>query len=570
MKNIIFKTIFIVGALVSVCAFIYLYDFSGGFSAPSDLDSISMSASAPEQGLGGDVSSSLAASPPDDGSQAPADVQETIKKPANPQKSLKSTPISSSAGDISSGDDGDGQSQNMPDPSSSKSTSTSAGTSTKILPQLCSFSNIGVPSRKLILNEIAWMGSPAQAGETAAQAAAQEWIELKNISASAIDLSGWQVLDSTGNSKMALDGTIPAGGFYVLARNATATATIDASYSGALSNSGEELAVFDTHCDTSDFLDASTGWPGGNNTTKQTLERDVDGSGWHTSVPLGGTPRVENSVPAPVYVSTAAPLPQQYAISVSTIGNGIGTVSSSPAGILCGFTCKADYTSGTKITFMAVPSAGSIFKGWSGGCSGSDQCSLAVSSSIALAADFELVTIAPLVGSQDQSNNQTAPVDATSSQLNHLVIAQIQIGGASSTNDFVKIFNPTGVAVDLSGWKLHKKSSTGTDYSLRVLATGSMIAPGGYFVWANSGGEFADAIGANVSSTETLAADNSVALFDANGNIVDQVAWGTGTSQYVEATAYPTDPTANQILARAITNGVMIDTDNNAVDFVIQ
>ena len=81
--------------------------------------------------------------------------------------------------------------------------------------------------------------------------------------------------------------------------------------------------------------------------------------------------------------------------------------------------------------------------------------------------------------------------------FSHLVIAQIQIGAASSSNDFVKIFNPTGTSVDLTGWKLHKKSNTGTDYSLRTLTAGNTIAAGGYFTWANSEGGFAQSIGAD-------------------------------------------------------------------------
>jgi hypothetical protein len=134
------------------------------------------------------------------------------------------------------------------------------------------------------------------------------------------------------------------------------------------------------------------------------------------------------------------------------------------------------------------------------------------------------------------SSIPSTSTDPTPSAPNHLFIAQVQIEGASSSNDFVKIFNPTVGAVDVSGWKLHKKSSTGTDYSLRTFEAGSTIVAGGYFIWANSGGGFADSIGADVSSTETLSANNSAILFDANGDIIDQVTWGTGTDFTFSAT----------------------------------
>lgn len=466
-----------------------------------------------------------------------------------------------------------------------------------VLPGACSFTGAGstsVLSREVILNEIAWMGSLPQDGETAAKAAEEEWIELKNITVAAVDISGWQILDSAGSLKITVTaGTvIPAGGFYLLARGT--------AYSGGLSNTGDELAVFDAGCGVLDFLDASAGWPGGDNKTKQTLERDADGVGWHTSALPGGTPGLENSVPAvqvPVVTATSTQVagqtstpafpyvptssipvtPLQYSIAVSSGGTGTGMVSSSPADILCGFTCLAHYPAGTKLVFAATPSPGSSFKGWSGACSGaSATCSFLVTSSVSLFADFELVP--PVFGetatAPDDSPTTTSPSSppaSSGSVPTHLVIAAVQIASAaSSSNDFARIFNPTANTIDLSGWKLHKKSNTGTDSSLRVFPTGSAVLSGGYFVWANSAGGFADSIGADVSSTETLAADNSVALFDESGTIVDEVAWGTGTNQYVEGSPYPTDPVADQILMRKTSGGAIVDTDNNANDFVIQ
>src|SRR5439155_65795 len=59
------------------------------------------------------------------------------------------------------------------------------------------------------------------------------------------------------------------------------------------------------------------------------------------------------------------------ALTVSKTGTGSGTVTSSPAGISCGTTCSASFTSGTMVTLTAAPAAGSTFTGWSGGgCAG--------------------------------------------------------------------------------------------------------------------------------------------------------------------------------------------------------
>lgn len=378
-------------------------------------------------------------------------------------------------------------------------------------PQLCDLAAAATitvnPSRKIILNEVAWMGSVPLADETALKASNREWIELKNISGSDIDLAGWQILDTAENLKIVFGkgDHIAAGGFYLLARgSADASGTVpgvvvDKTYSGALVNTGDVLVVFDASCGVSDRLDASSGWPGGDNTTKQTLERNADGVGWHTSVPVSGTPRAENSVPA---------------VTVATSGGGGG--------------------------------------GGGGGSSGGGGAVAETTSTGAGATSTAATTTQPC---------GTIP--------DHPVIVEVQIAGTASTNDFVKIFNPTAGSVDVSGWKLRKRSKTGTEYSLRVFPIAASLASGAYFLWANAADGFGASLGANVTSTETLAADNSVALLNASSAVVDMVAWGEGTGQYVETAAYPTNPQASQVLKRKFAGSAMVDTDNNANDFTL-
>lgn len=121
----------------------------------------------------------------------------------------------------------------------------------------------------------------------------------------------------------------------------------------------------------------------------------------------------------------------------------------------------------------------------------------------------------------------------------------------------------------MSGWKLRKRSQSGADYSLRTFPDGASLAADGYFLWANSAGGFAASIDADVSSTETLAGDNSIALFDAGGNEVDALAWGEGAGQYGEGDPFPSNPDAGKTLSRLRLGGVFVDTRDNAADFAI-
>jgi hypothetical protein len=57
-------------------------------------------------------------------------------------------------------------------------------------------------------------------------------------------------------------------------------------------------------------------------------------------------------------------------LTVAKTGTGLGTVTSSPAGISCGATCSAKFTLGASVTLAATPNSGSRFVGWSGDCVG--------------------------------------------------------------------------------------------------------------------------------------------------------------------------------------------------------
>jgi len=80
-------------------------------------------------------------------------------------------------------------------------------------------------------------------------------------------------------------------------------------------------------------------------------------------------------------------------LSVSTSGDGGGTVRSSLAGIDCSSSCSHDFEEGSALVLTATPVAGSTFTGWSGGgCSGTAPCQLALDADTAVTATFEQVS----------------------------------------------------------------------------------------------------------------------------------------------------------------------------------
>jgi Right handed beta helix region/Divergent InlB B-repeat domain len=101
---------------------------------------------------------------------------------------------------------------------------------------------------------------------------------------------------------------------------------------------------------------------------------------------LEGAPRPQG--PASdigAYEFPAAAGPVQLAVTKA----GTGTVTSTPAGIDCGSSCAASFTTGTAVSLTATPAAGWVFMGWSGaGCAGTGSCSLTLTTATTVRATF--------------------------------------------------------------------------------------------------------------------------------------------------------------------------------------
>jgi len=138
----------------------------------------------------------------------------------------------------------------------------------------------------IVINEIAWMGTENSAND--------EWIEL--YSDQQVNLTGWILEAADETPFINLEGTISANSYFLLERtddNSVPNITADQVYTGALENSGEYLKLKNSEGRIIDEINASAGWPAGNNSTKQTMERTTND--WQTSSISEGTPKTQNS-----------------------------------------------------------------------------------------------------------------------------------------------------------------------------------------------------------------------------------------------------------------------------------
>ncbi len=77
-----------------------------------------------------------------------------------------------------------------------------------------------------------------------------------------------------------------------------------------------------------------------------------------------------------------------FPLAVTRAGTGSGTVTSSPSGVNCGSTCTASFANNTNVTLTAAAASGSVFAGWSGNCTGTAGCTVAMTAARNVTATF--------------------------------------------------------------------------------------------------------------------------------------------------------------------------------------
>lgn len=170
------------------------------------------------------------------------------------------------------------------------------------------------------------------------------------------------------------------------------------------------------------------------------------------------------------------------------------------------------------------------------------------------------LAIAALVSTCIVVPQASASVDGSTA-----VISEVYGGGGNKnapfTNDFIELYNPTGSAIDISGWSVEYFSSKGNSGGKTTL-NGSIPA-GGYYLIQEGGGGDGDPLptpdaegGLSMSGSK-----GSVKLYDASGAEVDLVGYGEASL----SEGSPTSSLSNTTSAQRDDSGT--DTDDNAADF---
>lgn len=129
---------------------------------------------------------------------------------------------------------------------------------------------------------------------------------------------------------------------------------------------------------------------------------------------------------------------------------------------------------------------------------------------------------------QPQTQNNVSPTQENI--RGNILISEIMVGiEGNSSYEFIELFNPTINPIDLTGWSIKKKSSTGSESTLVSSSRfeGKTIPPNKYFLLANEGG-YDGQIPADVfwPKSYTLAyTSNAIIIYNFKNEFVEEVNW---------------------------------------------
>ncbi|ANB19259.1 lamin tail domain-containing protein [Dokdonella koreensis] len=242
-----------------------------------------------------------------------------------------------------------------------------------------------------------------------------EFIELTNVGTTAVDMTGWRYDDDSADPAIGFDlsgfGSVQPGESVVLAESETeafrsdwrlcAGAKILGGYTNNLGRA-DQINLFDASGTLVDRLTygdqafpgsirttGASGWVsaaglGADDVFAWTLSAVADGEGSVTSN-NGAIGSPGRSTRAGVAYDPCGSV-TEYLLTVAIEGAGQGLVSGD--GIACPGDCEQRYAAGTAVQLTATPASGFVFGGWSGACSGSAACTVAMSADQNVIATF--------------------------------------------------------------------------------------------------------------------------------------------------------------------------------------
>jgi PKD repeat protein len=326
----------------------------------------------------------------------------------------------------------------------------------------------------VVINEIAWMGIVGnQYGE---------WIELYNNGAEEIDLNNWKLYKGDGSTLIfTLTKKIAPNGYLVIER--TTDSSLDPlptinDESGKFGGSGlinlpkgDHIVLQDSTGTTIEDLNFSSGWPNGDNTTKQTMEKIA--SGWQTSLNPGGTPKAQNSSGAvEESEDPEEPTTEEPEIPITPTENDNPPVADAGDNII-GFVNQEIILDGS---FSYDQDENELQYSWNTGDGNSSDHQI-VSHKYQYPGTY-LATLTVYDGKNYVSDTITVKIQTAQIIINEFMANP---SGKDEEEEWIEIYNDADSITDISGWQLDDIASGSKAF---IFPENTLIAPKNYLVFS--------------------------------------------------------------------------------------
>jgi uncharacterized protein YdeI (BOF family) len=421
-----------------------------------------------------------------------------------------------------------------------------------------------------------------------------EFIELYNLSTSPVDISGWKINGSNSSGTVGTRATIPAsttlnaGCHYLLTNSSTLGGPYSGSvlgnqmYSTGITDDGG-IALLMPNDTVVDQVGMSSGSAYKEGTFLSPLTTNVDRSYERKpGGPLGSGTDTDNNSNDFQLITPSDPQNNSSCISIST---GTPTnISNTATNTPTRTSTDTPTTTGTNTaTFTPTDTPTDTLTSTPSDTPTHTHTPTYTPTDTPTSTPTDTATPTN-TNTPTATNTPTNTATSTPTPPAHLVISQIYGAGGNSgatfDHDYIEIFNPSGVSVNLNGWSVQYASATGTSWS-RTNLPSFTLQPGQYFlVQESSGGAngnplpVPDVITGTISMSATagkIALVNSTTTLSGSCPsdiaIADFVGYGNSnnTPSCFEGSSYAPAPSTTNAAFR--NNNGCQDTDDNSADF---
>ena len=328
---------------------------------------------------------------------------------------------------------------------------------------------------EIIISEVAWVGTQASTDD--------EWIELYNPGTGPIDISGWRLVSSDGivDIIFSIPTIINAGESFLLerTREQVTSVTSDLLYTGSLNDAGVILRLRKSDGSIVDTANSDGGaWPAGGGTNFSSMERAILGGlvspdsigGWVTFADTAFV--AQDAANNDIYGTPGNP---NWAFSVTPTPTSTFTPSNTPSPTITPTPSVTPTITGTRPT-------------------------------------------ATRTGTATRTATPNPP-------LLTVIINEVAWMGtiASTSDEWIELYNPGTVAIDLTGWVLRADDESPFITWNALDLTNVFIQPGQYYLLERTDDTTVTSFTANKIYSNALD-DNPgdvLKLFDAQGRLID-------------------------------------------------